>query len=135
MPLQNYDRMIHSINIDVQWSDMDAYQHVNNRHYLLWLETARIDLASKYFPDECHFIIARVAIDYHFPVVFPDTVCCQSHVSKLGNSSCELTTTITSKTHEKLCATAQVVIVNYDYKALASTRWSDSERTALKQFM
>ena len=66
---------------------------------------------------------------------FPDTVCCQSHVSKLGNSSCELTTTITSKTHEKLRATAKVVIVNYDYKALASTRWSDSERTALKQFM
>ncbi len=29
--------------INVQWGDMDAYQHVNNVVYVRWGENARID--------------------------------------------------------------------------------------------
>ena len=37
-----------SIEITVQWGDMDALKHVNNTVFLTWMETARM----AYF-DEC----------------------------------------------------------------------------------
>ncbi len=125
----------HDYTLSVQWSDMDAYQHVNNRHYLMWLEACRIDLAYKYLPTDCTFIVANVTIDYLRAVTFPDTVCAKSFVSRLGNSSMTLHTDIFSSSLEKKVSSADVVIVNYDYNNLCSTAWSPTERTALNKLM
>ena len=36
-----------TIELPVQWGDMDAFQHVNNVVYLRWFESARIEYADR----------------------------------------------------------------------------------------
>jgi acyl-CoA thioester hydrolase len=62
----------HSFRCPMRWSDMDAYGHVNNVTYLVYLEEARVslfdrmDLAS---PLETGVVVARHEIDYKRPLV------------------------------------------------------------------
>ncbi|GGD72752.1 acyl-CoA thioesterase [Maribacter cobaltidurans] len=36
-----------TLELPVQWGDMDAAQHVNNTVYLRWMESARIEMFQK----------------------------------------------------------------------------------------
>jgi acyl-CoA thioester hydrolase len=62
-------RFVHEVQM--RWSDMDAYQHVNNTAYLSYLEQARVAL---FFHRHDGFsagsVIARHEIDYLLPVVY-----------------------------------------------------------------
>ena len=68
------------IEIDVQWGDMDAVQHVNNTVYLRWTESARIEYFQRLGygvsqqEGEAGFILGWQDCKYIFPVTFPDTV-------------------------------------------------------------
>ena len=125
----------HELTLAVQWSDMDAYQHVNNRHYLMWLEACRIDLARKHLPISCTFIVANVNIDYTVAVTFPDLVTGKSFVSRIGNSSMTLHTDLFSKSLDTVVANADVVLVNYNYKRLCSAVWQSDVKVELEKLM
>jgi acyl-CoA thioester hydrolase len=66
--------------INVQWGEMDAFQHVNNVSYIRYFESARI----KYFYDidegdalsgkGIGVILAEISCKYKAPVTFPDTL-------------------------------------------------------------
>ena len=122
----------HTLDIKVLWSDMDAYQHVNNAQYLLWLETARIDLAEQFFPGST-IIVARVAIDYLQQVMYPDVVRVCSYISRVGNSSCTLHSDIYSTRRESMVCRADVVLVHFDYQAQQSKPWPDAARLQLNK--
>ncbi|MDF0529664.1 thioesterase family protein [Tsukamurella sp. 8F] len=56
------------VPVDVRWSDMDAYQHINNARMVTLLEEARIPLL--FAPDaptkplEAGLLVARIEVDY-----------------------------------------------------------------------
>jgi len=95
---------------------MDAYQHVNNASYLQWLESARINLAEELLSSgDTTFVLAHVSIDYHKPVVYPDTIQLDTTVNKVGNTSANLHTNFTSHQQKSTVATAKSVVVLFDF--------------------
>ena len=122
---------MHIISIPVQWGDMDAYQHVNNAIFLKWLESSRIDLSKQYLTNETEFILANINIDYIKPVFFPDNIELTTSVVKIGNTSATLLTHFHSQSQKTGVATAQSVIVQFDYTLQKPKPWSESQRTVL----
>ena len=109
------------LDVAVQWGDMDAFGHVNNTVYLRWCESARIayfeklQLATggqnvKHGP-----ILARAAVDYRKPVVYPATVRVRSTISKLGNTSAVMLYRMELVPSGERVAEGESVIVLVDY--------------------
>ena len=135
-----------SIEITVQWGDMDALKHVNNTVFLTWMETARM----AYF-EECGMmdtfesekigpILGAIKADFLAPVDYPDTVVEHTTISKMGRSSFEMAYKIMSSANGgELVATGSATGVMCDYSTGSSTpisenlraRITDLERTQL----
>ncbi len=110
-----------TIELPVQWGDMDAFGHVNNVVYLRWFESARI----AYFERAGVMlempgvgpILARQEIDYRLPLEYPDRLLVSATVSKFGNTSFTMSLRMRSHRHERAIAAESVaVIVMLDYR-------------------
>jgi acyl-CoA thioester hydrolase len=110
-----------TVEIPVQWGDMDAFGHVNNVVYLRWFESARI----AYFEragilsrmPEIGPIQARQEIDYRLPLRYPDRLLVSATVSKLGNTSFTMSLRLRSHAHDRAIAAEGIaVIVMIDYR-------------------
>lgn len=80
----------HQKTFDIAWGDMDALGHVNNARYfdyfqearIEWLASLNLDLKQQTGP-----VVIHVAGTFLKPVVYPATLCIQSHIHSLGRSS------------------------------------------------
>ena len=127
-----------SIEISVQWGDMDALKHVNNTVFLTWMETARM----AYF-EECGMmdtfesekigpILAAIKADFLAPVVYPDTVVVHTTISKMGRSSFDMAYKIKSSANGgELVATGSATGVMCDYSSGSSTPISEDLRARI----
>jgi acyl-CoA thioester hydrolase len=115
----------HQTVIDVRWSDMDALGHVNNAVYLTYLEQARIaytrELGLRAAPgdDGIGLILARVALDYKQPIVYPDAVKVFTRIIRLGRSSFDSEQIIMRQGNADSAIAAQGILtgVVFDYQA------------------
>ena len=109
-----------SVDIDVQWGDMDAFQHVNNTVYFRWFETARI----AYFL-EVGFaagtgvgpILAHTECRFRRPVTFPDRVRVEAGIVDLGEDRFTMAYRVYSGTSGTLVAEGTGRVVSFDYAA------------------
>ena len=112
------------IEIEVQWGDMDAAQHVNNTVYLRWTESSRICFFQKLGfgvkpkKGEAGFILGFQDCKYIFPVTFPDTVIIGAKAIDIGKDRIFLQSQVFSKKHQRLAAISNQTIVTYDYSTL-----------------
>ena len=116
------DKWAISTEITVNWGDMDALGHVTHSKFATWMETARmlyfyeVGMMELYENSNIGPILARIEVDYKFPVVFPDEVKVQTSVSRIGNSSFDMKYQISSLSREgEVAATGKVVGVLVDY--------------------
>ncbi len=122
------------IEIDVQWGDMDAVQHVNNTVYLRWTESARIEYFQRLGygvsqqEGEAGFILGWQDCKYIFPVTFPDTVIVGVKVTDIGKDRLILQSHLFSKKHQRLVAISKQTIVTYDYSTLQKVDVPDELR-------
>ena len=109
-----------TIQLSVQWGDMDSFNHVNNVMYFRYFESARI----KYFEElgfattmeqEVGPILAETKCRFWRPLTYPDVITIGARIVSMGKSSFVMEHLIES---EKLgvVATGEGVIVTYDYK-------------------
>lgn len=114
-----------SIEIPVQWGDMDAAQHVNNIIYLRWFETARIQYFEQIkelldFTGEASLgaILAETYCRYKMPVTYPDTVLIAARVlpDTIDEFSFRMQHIIISKEHQRIAAEGWTRIVCYNYQ-------------------
>ena len=135
-----------SIEISVQWGDMDALKHVNNTVFLTWMETASMayfeerGMMDTFESEKIGPILAAIKADFLAPVVYPDTVVVHTTISKMGRSSFEMAYKIMSSAKGgELVATGSATGVMCDYSTGSSTpisenlraRITDLERTQL----
>lgn len=109
--------------VTVAWGEMDAFGHVNHTVYLRWCESARI----AYFEQAGMLqtmretgegpILARMAVDYRKPVVFPAQVQVAATVSRLGQSSMVMLYRVTRVPDGEVVAEAESVVVMVNYKS------------------
>lgn len=75
----------------VRWQDLDAYRHVNNANYLVYLQEARLEwlqtLPGKWYSEESAPVMAHSEINYRLPIEWPADIQIELFVNRLGSSS------------------------------------------------
>ncbi len=111
----------HSITLPVRFMDIDALNHVNNARYLNYLEEARIcysrDVLDTYHRiEDLKVLVARVEIDYLYPITFGSDVKVYTRVSKIGTKSFNFECVICGVTNGKEVPAAHsfVTLVSFD---------------------
>jgi acyl-CoA thioester hydrolase len=125
-----------TIELPVQWGEMDAFGHVNNVTYLRWFESARIAYfeRSKIMAEMPRVgpIMARQSIDYRLPLHYPDKLLVSCSVTSVGRSSLQLAMQLRSQAHDRaIAAEGEAVIVMFDYQAKKKALISDVLRASI----
>lgn len=117
--MDNNSNSYTTLELSVQWSDMDAAQHVNNTVYLRWIESARIKMFQKLQEGELEFgkiipILAWQDCKYIFPVTFPDQVLITLDVIELFKDRVLCEGKIYSKKHKRIVAISKTLLVAFN---------------------
>ena len=128
--------MAHEKRVEIRWSDVDAYMHVNNAVYATYLEECRdewVDATLGEASDSWAFVLARVAIDFRRELRLADEeVLVSCALARVGNSSITLSEQIRTRDGE-LAAEAEAVLVARDREAGRSRLLTDAEREAFER--
>jgi acyl-CoA thioester hydrolase len=128
--------MTHEKRIEIRWSDVDAYVHVNNAVYATYLEECRDEwLEAVLGPSDVlwEYVLARVAIDFRRELVQEDdTVIVSCSLLRLGTSSLTTREEIRTQSGE-LAAEAEAVLVARDRVSGRSRPLRDDERSAFER--
>ncbi len=126
----------HTVAVPMRWSDMDAYQHVNNVAFLGYFETARVDL---FFDQPTHdeetglrrgIVVASHQIAYKRPVVYSaDPLQIQIWVS--GVRAASFTCHYELFDHGELAVTGSTVLVPFDFAINRPRRLTAAEKVFL----
>ena len=127
--------MRHEKRVEIRWSDVDAYMHVNNAVYATYLEECRdewVDRALGDLGDAWDFVLARVAIDFRRELRLEDQeVVVSCTLQRIGNSSVTLSEEIRTREGD-LSAEAEAVLVARDRELGRSRPLTEAEREAFE---
>lgn len=77
--------------IHLRWSDLDAFNHINNARYLTFLEQARIEwfatIGEDWVTDTAAPVVASATLNFKRPIEYPADVHVELFTERLGNSS------------------------------------------------
>lgn len=134
-----------TVSVPVRWSDIDAYQHVNNAELLRILEEARIH-AFWASPDpqrpesavldatpgsETATLIARLEIEYLRPIPYQrDPLQVTMWISHLGGASLDLCYEVSNGAGDEKYAQALTTVVMADARTQKPRRVTAAERAA-----
>jgi acyl-CoA thioester hydrolase len=125
-----------SMQFPVRWGEMDALGHVNNAEYLRyfeesrtrWCETLGIALDGK----SEGFIMLKVGVTYQKQLSYPATIEVTLFAGEIGRSSFQLVNTLTVEGDSTPTATAEFVMVWFDYRIGKSAPIPAAVRAALE---
>jgi acyl-CoA thioester hydrolase len=126
---------VHEKRVEIRWSDVDAFGHVNNAVYATYLEECRDEWLDRALEDDeagWDFVVARLAIDFRRELrLEDDVVVVRCGLDRLGTSS--VTTTETIVAGGELAAEAEAVLVARNRERGGSRPLTDAERAALER--
>lgn len=115
--------------VDVRFGDTDAMGHANNSRFLTYVESARIAYweaaTGEPFALATHgahesLILAEARVTFRSPALFGEVLTVETRAARVGRSSFVLDHRITASASERgparLVATAEDVLVMYDYE-------------------
>ena len=128
--------MRHEKRVEIRWSDVDAYEHVNNAVYATYLEECRDEWVERVLGksgDTWDFVLARVAIDFRRELRLEDDyVVVSCGVTRIGNSIVTLVEQIRTQDGD-LSAESEAVLVARDRKLGRSRPLTAVEREAFER--
>jgi acyl-CoA thioester hydrolase len=122
--------------VQVRFSDVDVYGHVNNVKYFEYFQEARISYLRQLLEraaglDYMPLVVARIDVDYRVPILFrPEPYDAWTWVSHVGRSSFVLESEI--RDGDTLLSRCRVVAVTFDRETQRSTVPSDEYRAMLR---
>jgi len=104
-------------SIELRFSDLDAYGHVNSAVYFTYLETARVKLFSDFFREVSDrgilIVVARAECDFKIPIMLGDEIAVTLCLAKTGRSSFDLEYRVHDG-KDRTFATARTTMVCFD---------------------
>jgi len=132
----------YTAEVEVRYTDIDTYGHVNNATYATYFEEARIDyLDDVVDADEAllsggesgtGIVIANLEVDYIQPVQISDSVAVAVRIPRLGEKSFPFEYEV--RTDDGVAATGETTVVTYDRDAESSHPIPDDWREQIAQF-
>ena len=107
---------------ELNWGDMDAFQHINNAVYFRYFEDARIAYFEKMkvveYKNEKQIgpILASTRCDFRAPLTYPDTIQIATRVEDIRRKRFTMKYTVYSYRLEQVAAEGEGLIVYYDYQ-------------------
>ena len=124
--------------VNIRFSDLDLFGHVNNAMYLTYYEEARVSYFNEVVGYDYDWstegvILARFEIDFVIPVLFKDEVFIRTSCCRMGNKSFDLAYEmyIVKEEKEIMLSSATSVMVMYNYKEKKSIPVTDEWKTKL----
>jgi acyl-CoA thioester hydrolase len=113
----------YSATIELRFSDLDGYGHVNSAVYFTYLETARVKLFREEFEEltrqGVYLVVARAECDFKIPILFTDSVEVTVQISRIGGASFDLEYKLHNG-NNKTFANARTTMVCFDNNAGAT---------------
>lgn len=127
------------VRVPIRWSDMDAYQHVNNARYMTYMEAARIHLFEQLVEEDWQTtpsgpVLASLSCNFRQPVTYPATLEIGTCVVKIGRRSFELRHQMYLENTDTLVADAVSVVVWMERATGAATPLDKNLRWKLKRY-
>ncbi len=113
-----------SVPVQIRFSDIDGYGHVNNGIYFNYFEHSRASFLYHLLDwdiQKVGTVVARVTLDYFRPIHIDDQVESLVHCTRLGNSSFDMEQYLIGTTaggESVTFAKCQVVLVSVDMKTM-----------------
>jgi acyl-CoA thioester hydrolase len=105
--------------IRTRFSESDAFGHINNVSFFIYLEQARVDFFVDTHiiesPKDWTFVVASLHCDFIKQAQINQNLVVKTWVSHIGNSSLKLKHKILNETGEELIAKGEVVLVSFDF--------------------
>jgi acyl-CoA thioester hydrolase len=122
--------------INVRFSDVDVYGHVNNVKYFEYLQESRIRwfaaLARDLELPQMHFVVAQTDVDYRVPILFrAEPYDCWTQLGGFGRRSMSVESEM--RDGDTLLARARVTTVFYDLEAQRSVEPPEPLRERLRE--
>ena len=125
LPFQNSGFMInHNISdynlnysMHTRWKDMDSFQHINNAAFLTYIEDARISMFNRWNINDVKksIIVASLKINYHIQLKHPCRIIIGQQISRIGNTSFDISFGIFIDGNNSPISTGMVTCVCFDY--------------------
>jgi acyl-CoA thioester hydrolase len=132
--------MRHKCQLQIRWADLDAFKHINNATYLVYMQEARADftwfsrIAKGEEPMLADMVVARAEVDYLSPIHETGTTLdVEIHIEKISNSSFVMVYEMSQG--GTLRARGKTVQVGVDMETEKARRLRDSEREFLSQYL
>jgi len=132
----------YTTEVEVRYTDIDTYGHVNNATYATYFEEARIDYLEDVVDSDdallsgsesgTGIVIANLEIDFVQPVHIGDTVVVAVRVPRLGEKSFPFEYEV--RTDDGVAATGETTVVTYDRDTESSRPIPEEWRDAITQF-
>ena len=109
------------VDLNIEWGDMDALQHVNNIEYFKYFQVARIAYFEKINSDSVFgetrisLILASTQCKFIYPLAYPDSVSVGVRVDTMADQYFTMKYAVVSHKHQRLSAIGDAKVVMFDY--------------------
>jgi acyl-CoA thioester hydrolase len=132
--------MRHKCQLQIRWADLDAFKHINNAAYLVYMQEARADftwfsrIAKGEEPLLADMVVARAEVDFLAPIHQTGTTLdVEIYIEKVSNSSFVMVYEMSQG--GTLRARGKTVQVGVDMETEKARRLRDNEREFLSQYL
>jgi len=109
------------VDLNIEWGDMDALQHVNNIEYFKYFQVARIayfekiDSESVMGEKRVSSILASTQCKFIYPLAYPDSISVGVRVDTMADQYFTMKYAVISHKHQRLVAIGDAKVVMFDY--------------------
>jgi acyl-CoA thioester hydrolase len=109
------------VDLNIEWGDMDALQHVNNIEYFKYFQAARIAYFEKINSDSVFgetpisLILASTQCKFIYPLAYPDSISVGVRVDTMADQYFTMKYAVVSQKHQRLAAIGDAKVVMFDY--------------------
>jgi len=128
-----------SIDLRIDWSDLDMYKHVNNLSFIKFMQTGRAQfweatgLTKLYEETNKGPMMVSTQCDFKKPLYYPGTAIVKTKLAFIKNSSFGLDHLILNEDME-ICAEGRDVAVCYDFNINKTYSIPDVLREIMKKY-
>ncbi|MFD1094805.1 acyl-CoA thioesterase [Salegentibacter chungangensis] len=128
-----------SLELRVDWSDLDMYKHVNNLTFMRFLQSGRVNfweatgIYDTYEDSNKGTMLVSTHCDFKKSLFYPGKAIVKTKLGFIKNSSFSLDHIILDEQGD-ICATGKDVVVCFDFNENKTFRIPDELRKKMKQF-
>ena len=125
------------VDLNIEWGDMDALQHVNNIEYFKYFQAARIayfekiDSESVLGETRISSILASTQCKFIYPLAYPDSISVGVRVDSMADQYFTMKYAVVSHQHQRLVAIGDAKVVMFDYVNNKKTSIPDEVRKTI----